>query len=506
MGASLAKRWTCRHHRFVRTLMSSLWIMLCVPAFAAAEPKAVGLDDVLRIAVRQAPSLTYAALDRTVADGQLQSQESDFDLQLGAQAGVVANGGSADSKTAFSEVGVGKLLQTGTRLWASLGYDWNKADATALAPSSTTHGMSVGAELTQPLLRGRGGAAAAGALRVSRLQRSAATLAAEAAARSTVRDIVVAYWQVAIARRSLDVQRGSLELFLQQLKITDAMINNQMLAKSDRWAVEQVIATQRQSILSAEESLWSASLNLRRLAGMEIGGNNIEVVTKDLPKMDDLADVDVAAKVDQALAANADLAALEKRAAAATASAEAARGNGSRSLDLALGYDRTGRDIDAGGAASALSNDADWTARATLVYGGGTGGRADSLRNLDGEAQRKIAEAERRRAKALLLEQRAAIAAQAAQAAQRLRSAKERVTLGTNSVKLAEQIVKAEQKRFELGKSTSIFEVLRRQDELAGAQLRQVSALADYLTAAAELDALAGDILTKHSITIPSLP
>ena len=85
---------------------------------------------------------------------------------------------------------------------------------------------------------------------------------------------------------------------------------------------------------------------------------------------------------------------------------------------------------------------------------------------------------------------------------QRARAALASIALGNQAIDLAEQNVAAEQKRFELGKSTN-FEVLRRQDELEQARLRHASAVADYLAARADLDGLGGAILARYGIVMP---
>jgi outer membrane protein TolC len=90
----------------------------------------------------------------------------------------------------------------------------------------------------------------------------------------------------------------------------------------------------------------------------------------------------------------------------------------------------------------------------------------------------------------------------ATRAVQRTRAASASVALGDQAIDLAEQNVAAEQKRFELGRSTN-FEVLRRQDELEQARLRKASAVADYLAARADLDGLSGAILARYQIVMP---
>src|SRR6185369_17883172 len=97
---------------------------------------------------------------------------------------------------------------------------------------------------------------------------------------------------------------------------------------------------------------------------------------------------------------------------------------------------------------------------------------------------------------------RARLAVRATRAVQRAKAAVASIALGDLAIGLAEQNVTAEQKRFELGKSTN-FDVLRRQDEREQARLRKASAVADYLAARAELDGLSGAILARYHIVMP---
>ena len=58
-----------------------------------------------------------------------------------------------------------------------------------------------------------------------------------------------------------------------------------------------------------------------------------------------------------------------------------------------------------------------------------------------------------------------------------------------------------EHARFDVGRTTN-FEVLRRQDELAQAQLRQARAKADYRIAVASLQSLTGALLARHGVEL----
>src|SRR5262249_7535962 len=80
--------------------------------------------------------------------------------------------------------------------------------------------------------------------------------------------------------------------------------------------------------------------------------------------------------------------------------------------------------------------------------------------------------------------------------------ARRRVEVLARSTDAATLDLAAERARFEVGRSTN-FDVLRRQDELASAQLSQARAKVDQLTAIAQLEALTGEILARHGVRLP---
>src|SRR5262249_4303891 len=96
------------------------------------------------------------------------------------------------------------------------------------------------------------------------------------------------------------------------------------------------------------------------------------------------------------------------------------------------------------------------------------------------------------------------ISTQIASAAVRLTSAidvaRRRLTVLARSTEAASLDLSAEKARFEVGRSTN-FDVLRRQDELAQAQLRQARAKADHEKTRAQLEALTGDILARYGVS-----
>jgi outer membrane protein TolC len=82
-----------------------------------------------------------------------------------------------------------------------------------------------------------------------------------------------------------------------------------------------------------------------------------------------------------------------------------------------------------------------------------------------------------------------------------VRTASQEIESATASVRLAEQNVDAERKRYENGLSTS-FQVLQIQEDLTAARSRQVAAIAGYRRALAEYYRATGRLLEAEGVEL----
>jgi outer membrane protein TolC len=90
---------------------------------------------------------------------------------------------------------------------------------------------------------------------------------------------------------------------------------------------------------------------------------------------------------------------------------------------------------------------------------------------------------------------------QVVRAANLVRSATKRMDVLVKAADMAEVNLRSEKARFEVGRATN-FDVLRRQEELAQARLRQARAKTDYLRSVAVLEAVTGEILPHYGIAV----
>jgi outer membrane protein len=482
--------------------------MLLVRAgVARAAPDELRLADVIAVAVRQSPDLERARIDVDAARAQLLRAEGSEDTHLSGQAhGTVVRASptdpNGDSESEAIDVSASRALSTGGTLGVTATSDRVKLAGVALDPSGkpfatvvSRYSAGVAVELVQPLLRGAGATAFEAPIRQAARQRDAAALTREAKARDLVVALAQSYWEVAFSWRQLEVRKASLALAQQQLVYTEGAIRAEKVAQSEALAVQQAIATRKQDVIAAEQTLYEQSLALRQLGGLEISPDAIAVKTEALPVKIDAAEVELAAIVRGAFEHSAELAALEATRRAAEVNAAAADNAAKARLDLDLAAGLVGADTTPGKALSSATRHPGYSINASLTFD-------HAIERRTGRGGQAVARAQVLAAKVAERDARAQLAVRTTRAVQRARAALASIALGDEAIGLAEQNITAEQKRFELGKSTN-FEVLRRQDELEQARLRHAVAIADYLAARADLDGLAGTILARYSIVMP---
>jgi len=474
-------------------------VLILVAAHAArADTPAteLSLPDVITVAVRQSPDFERARLDLDAARGNLERALGSEDIHVGI-AGSYQRGPDVVVDTndtlavASADMSIGRALPTGGTVAVQAGAQ--RVDFTSVGMDSLSYTSSLTLAITQPLWRGAGPSAFEAPIRQAEHGRDAAKLAREAKARDDVVAVVEAYWQVALAWRALEVRKGSLELAQKQLAYTQGAIRADKLAKSEELAVEEAIAIRQHDVLDAEQQVLDRSLELRQLAGLEIGPNDLGVKTAELPQPTAIA-LDLAATVATVLEHSAELAALDAGERGAVAGVDAADGLARSRLDLAA----QGGPVGIGPTLSTSTHNAtatrDYEVSASLTFDRAIQARTEHGGQAIAHAQLMKAHVDTRAA-------RARIAASAARAVQRVRSALTAVALDQKALELAEANVEAEQHKLELGKSSTL-EVLRRQDDLQQVRLRHATTVVEYLSARAELDGLTGAILGQFGIAM----
>lgn len=494
--------------------------LLSSPALAQEAPssaeeanqrpaRSINLRQVLDVVVQQNPELARAQVGIAEADASSLAAAGLDDWTVGA------SGTGSISRTEFVDgqpfqttssdsvdlsADVTRPLTSGGTLGVSVGGGFSKSTFAVLADGgqslefdSKAWSSSVTAIFTQPLLAGRGKRIARASQRRAGTVRDAATLQQQVAAAAAVRDVINAYWEVAYARRVVDIRKGALDLAKEQLRITEAAIAAKIAARTEALATRQAIAVREQAVLLAEIEVSERSLELRRLAGLEIGPGEIDLAVTDALG-DDGRRIDLDAALRQARERNPRLALARLNQDTARIDLEVAEDGLRPRLDLTASAGPSGNATDASDALRQMATFDAFSATAGLTYSHTLGRRA-------ARGNRDLARESSRRLRIDLADAEREISVAVVRAVNRLRSARKRIEVSDLAIQLAVQNLDTEKRLFEAGTVRS-FDVLERQDELAQDQLNRERAMVDYLEAVAELESLTGELLTRHNIEL----
>ena len=469
----------------------------------AGPSQAMTLPQLLQLAIRQAPALQNARIDIAIAEARIEQTWSRDDWRLGAQlngattAGVI-NGQDVDHLyRADGTINLSRVLPTGGTVNFHGGTIYNNVQYSEQSADDifggTTWDVQLNAGITQPLLRGRGRWLYESQERIATLTRDVAVLGRRLAAIQMVQTVVSAYWDLVLAERQIAITQSSLELAKERLRITQIGNQGGKVPRSEIPAVQQIIATREEEVLNGELLVLDRSFTVRRAVGMPIGKGELGLrVGTDLATRD--AAFDLGTLTERAFAASPELAQVAKQDQAARVQIEVTENGLLPQLDAALSIGPTGTDDKFRGAAENMARFKTLSVQGTLTFQHSFG--QENVRGLareQREGRRKLV------VNAFDLRQR--IAQTMARAVAQLELARRRVALSERAIDLANENIKIETDRFNLGKSTN-FDVLNRQEELRQAELRRAQSMIDWHKAESVVQALTGDILPVYGITV----
>jgi len=471
----------------------------------AGEPRATTLPELLQIALRQAPALQSAKLDIAIAEARIQETWARNDWLLQAQLkgsrayGIIANGVTVDTDTRFDGTAdLSRLLPTGGTVGLHLASNYETSnfhtDTTPRIDGSTTSWIQdISGSITQPLLKGRGRTLFEANEVKATLARDVNVLAKRLAAIQTVQAVIAAYWDLVLAERTVAITQQSLDLARERLRVTQIGADGGKTPRSEIPAVLQIIATREEDVLQGELGVLNSSITLRRATGMPIGAGELGLrVATDLDTQDE--PLDLGKLVERAYAASPELAELAKQDDSATIDIAVTENGLLPQLDAALSFGPTG---------TATTFGQSWQNLVELktISIGGTLTFSRGLEQNDVRGRIREQRETKRKLTVNAFDVRAQIAQTMARAVAQVELARRRVALSQRAIELANENIKIESDRFNLGKSTN-FDVLNRLEDLRQAELRQAQALIDWHKGDAGIQALTGDILPLYGIAL----
>jgi outer membrane protein len=467
----------------------------------AAEPNRavptvkLTLEEVRAAALANNLDLKVVLIDPTMAQLDLDAERAKFEWvffgsgQYAQDDVIVRDANSVPTRSSISshsyEAGIIAPLQTGGSI-------------TTRVPVASTEGVSdaaVSVEFFQSLLRGAGTRVNTQSIRIAQYEKQQTDAATKLRAIGILADADIAYWQLYVAGKELEVSREQYKLAENQLTYARRMVDAGSAARIEIVRAESGLAGALDAVISAETAVRDAERILKQIMNRpDLPVNSttgIVTLTEPNPKGLKLnADTIVTA----ALKNRMELVESELQLAINDSVLDLARNNTLPQLDLYYRYATAGQ---AGNEGHALRNVFDHPLEDHAVSLSATiplGNRAAKARLRQARLDKVRTQVDRQR-----LEQQ--IRREVYQVVDTLEQNWRRILAAEQGVGQALREYQVEQSQFQLGQRTSR-EVLNAAERLGYAQLRRIYALADYEIAQVRLAEATGTLLGHGQILL----
>ncbi|MBI5368672.1 MAG: TolC family protein, partial [Planctomycetes bacterium] len=362
-----------------------------------------------------------------------------------------------------------------------------------LTPSWAT---SVGFQLTQPMLRGRGSSVVMAPIRIARKDQKAARDRFEAEVSSTILEVLDAYWNLVRELRQRDIQVARLHRGEALLEENRQHVRLGQMPPVEALQAEASVAQQREELLNAESAIGTASDVLKRLVApprtsLEEWG--FQVAPTEEPITRPVA-IDEAGAIRLAMERRTEIAALMTQIEAQELTIMLSKDQLLPLLDLSYTFRYNGLGGDLEGSYDSLGSTdyKNWAVGVVFEYPLGT---------RQARGQLRASETARRR---LLLDLKileSQIIVQVRQAIRELGFAQQRIVAAQVAVELGRRQVEAEERRMALGITTSL-DFLRIQEDLEQAETSALNAAIDHTTAVYRYQRAVGTLLAERKIEV----
>jgi outer membrane protein TolC len=521
--------------RGVLTTAAVAGLMLATPAAAQVQTLRLTLDDAVRRAIENNPELEIVRLETEVEAARVGESRGAwvpvFSTELGRSsivtppANLLLGEQGVDVNDLFSSTGVRQRLPWGSGTWS---VSWETARTTTNNPiSSFDPSLQSGFQVafSQPLLRDRSIDAARHQYVIAKRNQESSDLRFREAAVQTVAAVKQAYWTLKATRANVAVQQRSLELAGQLARENKVRVDAGQVPPLDLVQAEAEVAQRRENLIRANTIAADAEDALRRLivdpADARFWSLRLDAV-EEPSAIASLPDVDAA--VSRALADRYDLARAGHELQNARTTMDffsnqrlpdvrletSYRGNGLSGTQFLRsgGFPGLVTGTRSRGFGNALgqvfTNDyPTWSLGLTVSYPLGPSFEAASFARAD---------VERRQAVQKIASLRVQAAETVRRAGRQVNSTAERVDAARAAATLAEERLQSEQRRFDVGLSTT-FLVTQAQRDLLEAQVNLLQTTLEYESALVSFEAVqqappleAGDTVGARGTSVVLLP
>lgn len=471
--------------------LASLAALLALPLRAAEAPAAAApltLEECVRRAVAQNFDVQAGQFTRDNATHTLTISRSAFDptLSASAQASGARSAGGTHTDSLDGRVGVSQRLATGGTVGVS-----TRLDRGGSSLYDPVYSSDLTVSLSQPLLKGAGTATNLAGIERAKIGVARAGLDYRATLMDVVQDTEVAYYQLAFARKQLDVRKLSLAAAERLWEENKTKYQTGVLTELDVLTAEVNVATQRRNVILAQQQVRDREDGLKALVGQFELDQLVGEVTSIEP---DVVALDVVATFDRARAAQPEYLSFQSSIEQSKLDLLTAKSATRPSLDANGAFGFNTDETSAGRAISQLpgSEARSWQVGLTLTYPWGQRGDKARLHVAENNLQQQSLRLRQ-------LEQ--SLMVQARSAVRSVETNREAVTVAAFAAKLAERQYEAERDRYSAGQSTAR-RVLDAQTDLDNARVNELSSKTTLLQSLAVIRRLEGRTLETYGIKL----
>src|SRR6266850_617410 len=399
--------------------------------------------------------------------------------------------------TAF---GYAETFQTGTNFQSS--FSANKlstnSSLSTLNPSIAT---DVQFTVTQPLLRNFGLFPNRAPILIAQRNLKQARASFQGEVNDIILRTVGNYWNVVLARESLVVQRKSLEEAQKSYDHDKKALGLGALPPLDIYRSESQVASRRVGVIQAEYALKQAEDQFRQTVGADLDPaiRALDLELTDQPEpVGGLPSTDIATALARALANRPEFEAARQQLASDELSIRLAHNGLKPDLELSGFYAGNGV---AGNQFTGLGDSLSQAFHFTYPAYGAALSLSLPVKNHSAEANLADAVVSRRRDQYQERRTSQTITLEVTNAVHALEQAKLSIEASRVARDLAQQSLRADERKYELGAETSFF-VLDSQIVLAQAELNRIQAQVNFQVAVAQVDHATGDLLDHHHVQI----
>lgn len=472
----------------------------------------LALVDVVLLAFERNLDIDIRRLDEAISRSRTMQEQGVYDPELAAtarydyselqsaQGGVGADGERRDAlsvnerESVRGDVRLNQLLPTGATAYVGAAsgrsaiLDSRRRTAT-LDPEVDSR-VFIG--IRQPLLRNFGSSSTNLGIRLAEKQEAISALNYQQEVLNQLAAVMGSYWDVVFAIRNLEVQVTSLEAAAELERVNRVKVDTGALARADLLRASAQVADRRNRVIRAKSEIVNAQDRLLQLLNWAESGNTWDspIVPTDRPDKYDLdLELDDRVAVGTALATRPDYSAASVAVESTELSRDVARRDRLPQLDAFAEVGSNGLDDNHRDSFSDTGSGDYLDAAVGLDF------RYPLLnRRARGVYRQRTLEAERAGRVLVQAEQR--VLTEVRFATRSVRTAQESIEASIAQVESARETLTAEQRRLEVGSSTT-FQVLDAQQDLATAEVNLINAQVNYMKGMIDLHRSQGTLLEQ---------